>query len=47
MVPAGFDSDGLPVGITFLGPWSEPTLIKIAYAFEQASKARRPPTLGD
>jgi amidase len=42
-VPAGF-AQGLPVGITFMGrAWSEPTLIKLAYAFEQASKARRPP----
>ncbi|HEY6931132.1 MAG TPA: amidase [Thermoanaerobaculia bacterium] len=42
-VPAGFDH-GLPVGISFFGrAWSEPTLIKIAYAFEQATKHRRPP----
>lgn len=42
-VPAGF-AQGLPVGITFMGrAWSEPTLIRLAYAFEQASKARRPP----
>jgi amidase len=42
-VPAGF-AQGLPVGITFMGrAWSEPTLIKFAYAYEQASKARRPP----
>ena len=35
---------GLPVGISFFGrAWSEPTLIKIAYSFEQASKARRAP----
>jgi amidase len=33
---------GLPVEITFMGRgWSEPTLIKLAYAFEQAIKARR------
>jgi len=44
VVPAGF-KDGLPVAITFLGrPWSEPTLIKIAYSFEQASHARRAPS---
>jgi amidase len=42
-VPAGF-SFGLPVGITFMGrAFSEPTLIKLAYAFEQATKARIPP----
>ncbi len=35
---------GLPVGISFFGrPWSEPTLIKLAYSFEQASKARQSP----
>jgi amidase len=35
---------GLPVGISFFGrAWSEPTLIKIAYSFEQASKARKAP----
>ena len=42
-VPAG-QATGLPVGITFMGrAWSEPTLIKLAYSFEQATKARRPP----
>ena len=42
-VPAGFVQE-LPVGMTFLGrAFSEPTLIKIAYAFEQTTKARRPP----
>ncbi|MBA3555233.1 MAG: amidase, partial [Gemmatimonadales bacterium] len=36
---------GLPVGLTFMGPaWSEPALIRFAHAFEQATKARRPPT---
>lgn len=35
---------GLPVGISFFGrAWSEPTLIKLAYSFEQAVKARRQP----
>jgi amidase len=42
-VPAGFIS-GLPVGISFFGrAWSEATLLKIAYGFEQTIKARRPP----
>jgi amidase len=35
---------GLPVGISFFGrAWSEPTLIKLAYSYEQATKHRRPP----
>jgi amidase len=43
-VPAGF-VHGLPVGISFFGrAWSEPTLIRLAYAYEQATKHRRPPT---
>jgi len=42
-VPAGYVF-GMPVGISFFGrAWSEPTLIRFAYAFEQATKARRPP----
>jgi amidase len=42
-VPAGFVY-GLPVGMSFFaGKWSEPTLIGIAYAFEQATHARRDP----
>lgn len=42
-VPAGF-VHGLPVGLTFFGrAWSEPVLLKLAYAFEQATKHRRPP----
>lgn len=42
-VTAGFIF-GLPVGISFFGrAWSEPTLIKLAYSFEQATKARKAP----
>ncbi len=42
-VPAGYEF-GLPVGISFFGrAWSEPKLIAIAYAYEQAMKHRRPP----
>ncbi|MFH1569936.1 MAG: amidase family protein, partial [Gemmatimonadota bacterium] len=44
-VPAGFVR-GLPVGLSFFGTaWSEPTLIRLAYAFEQATLHRRPPRL--
>ena len=44
-VPFGYVS-GLPVGVTFAGPrWSEPTLVALAYAFEQASAGRRRPAL--
>ena len=43
-VPAG-QSFGLPVGLSFIGgAWSEARLIGLAYAYEQASKLRRPPT---
>jgi amidase len=42
-VPAGFVF-GLPVGISFFGrAWSEPTLLKIAYGFEQLTKVRKTP----
>ena len=42
-VPMG-NVHGLPVGIVFMGTaWSEPRLIELGYAFEQASKARTPP----
>jgi amidase len=42
-VPAGY-LFGLPVGVSFFaGPYQEPALIRIAYAFEQATQVRRPP----
>lgn len=44
-VPAGY-IDGFPIGISFMGPaFSEPTLIGIAYDYEQRSQARKPPQL--
>jgi amidase len=44
-VPMGYVG-GLPVGVSFFGrAWSEPTLIRLAYAYEQATKHRRPPML--
>ena len=43
-VPAGFTVDDLPVGITFFGRvYSDASLIKFAYAYEQATKYRKPP----
>ena len=44
-VPAGFVS-GLPVGLSFIGKhWDDKALIEIAYAFEQATRVRKPPEL--
>jgi amidase len=44
VVPGGFTPDGLPVGVELLGrSWSEPQLIKFAYAYEQATSHRRRP----
>jgi len=44
-VPAGAPF-GLPVGVSFIGrPWSEGTLLRLAYAYEQATRHRRPPAL--
>jgi len=43
-VPMGFTHGNLPAGLQLLGrAWSEPTLIKLAYAYEQATKHRKPP----
>lgn len=43
-VPAGFTDDGLPIGLELLGrPWTESDLLKLGYAWEQASKLRRGP----
>src|SRR5439155_11925794 len=44
--PAGFDPKPAPYSAAFVGlPCSEPRLIEIAYAFEQATKRRVPPSL--
>ena len=46
-VPAGFSSEGLPVGLELLGrPWDDARLLSLAFAFEQATRHRRPPELG-
>ncbi|MHA7833257.1 MAG: amidase family protein, partial [Algiphilus sp.] len=46
VVPAGFTSDDLPVGVEIFGrKWDESTLFTIAYAYEQATKHRKPPAL--
>ena len=50
VVPAGFTRDNLPAGIVFLGrPYDDGNMIKLAYAYEQATRHRRSPacTTGD
>jgi Asp-tRNA(Asn)/Glu-tRNA(Gln) amidotransferase A subunit family amidase len=43
-VPMGYTRGTLPAGMTFFGrAWSEPALIKLAYAYEQATRHRHPP----
>ena len=43
-VPAGFTDGGMPVGIELLGQaWSEPRLLSLSHAYEQATHNRRPP----
>jgi len=50
-IPAGFSEPtpavpgGVPVGLELLGPeWSEPTLLRLAFAFEQVTRVRKPPS---
>ena len=44
VVPAGFTRDNLPAGITFLGrPYDDAKMIKLAFAYEQATRHRKPP----
>jgi Asp-tRNA(Asn)/Glu-tRNA(Gln) amidotransferase A subunit family amidase len=46
VVPAGFYASGLPFGLEFSGrPWTDGDLLAIAYAWEQDTHRRRPPTL--
>jgi Asp-tRNA(Asn)/Glu-tRNA(Gln) amidotransferase A subunit family amidase len=46
VVPAGFTSDNLPIGIAFLGrPYDDGKMIKLAYNYEQMTHHRRPPPL--
>jgi Asp-tRNA(Asn)/Glu-tRNA(Gln) amidotransferase A subunit family amidase len=45
-VPMGYSGQGLPAGIQFLGRmYAEPTLIRLTYAYEQATHHRKPPLL--
>jgi Asp-tRNA(Asn)/Glu-tRNA(Gln) amidotransferase A subunit family amidase len=44
VVPAGFTTDNLPAGLCFIGrPYDDGNLIKFAYAYEQATRHRKPP----
>jgi Asp-tRNA(Asn)/Glu-tRNA(Gln) amidotransferase A subunit family amidase len=43
-VPAGFTTDDFPVGLELVGrPYAEPTLFRLGYAYEQATRHRKPP----
>jgi len=45
VVPMGYSHESLPSGLQFMGrPWSEPVLIEIAYAYEQETRHRVPPS---
>jgi Asp-tRNA(Asn)/Glu-tRNA(Gln) amidotransferase A subunit family amidase len=45
-LPMGFTQEGLPVGFSLLGrKWTEAGLVRVAYAYEQATRHRRPPVL--
>jgi Asp-tRNA(Asn)/Glu-tRNA(Gln) amidotransferase A subunit family amidase len=45
-VPAGYSRTGLPIGLEIVArPWEEDKLLSMAHAFEQATKARKPPSL--
>jgi amidase len=45
VVPMGYSHESLPSGLQLIGrPWSEPILIEIAYAYEQATRHRVPPS---
>jgi amidase len=46
VVPAGFYASGLPFGLEFSArPWTDGDLLSIAFAWEQATRLRKPPTL--
>ena len=46
VVPAGFTRDNLPAGVTFLGrPYDDANMLRYAFAYEQATKRRRPPAI--